>query len=236
MAGVNNRFTGSFVNVTGGTGANAISYTTAIINTSMYYQCEIGCSFGVGTTTSNSVFADILPAPVLTVTPTTGTSVCSGANVDLSATGALSYLWTVNPGTSGYPIVSLLTTRNNLATVSSRPTATLASGTGAPPATVASPTWIYTVTGTGANGCTSASSVTLNVITTPVVPNVLTYSYAPSTNCAPGTPITFTLNNNGTIGAGQWVYNWYDQAGTTLLQSTTNALSNDDYTPCYSCR
>jgi len=222
---------GSFVNVTGGTGANAISYTTAIINTSMYYQCEIGCAFGVGTTTSNSVFADILPAPVLTVTPTTGTSVCSGANVDLSATGALSYLWTVNPGTSGYPIVSLLTTRNNLATVSSRPTATLASGTGAPPATVASPTWIYTVTGTGANGCTSASSVTLNVITTPVVPNVLTYSYAPSTNCAPGTPITFTLNNNGTIGAGQWVYNWYDQTGTTLLQSTTNTLSSDTYTP-----
>jgi hypothetical protein len=222
---------GSFVNVTGGTGANAISYTTAILNASMYYQCEIGCSFGAGTTTSSSVFADILPAPVLAVTPTSGTSVCSGANVDLSASGANTYTWTVNPGVAGYPVVSLLTTRNNLANVTSRPTSTLASSTATPPATVATPTWTYTVTGTALNGCTSQAVVVLNVITSPVVPVQLTYTYLPDPVCATGTPVTFTVNNPGTVGAGSWVYNWYDQSGTTLLQSTTTTSATDNYTP-----
>ncbi|MBK9401351.1 MAG: hypothetical protein IPN36_10980 [Bacteroidetes bacterium] len=222
---------GSFVNVTGGVGANAISYTTATLNASMYYQCEIACAFGAGTITSNAVFAEILLVPVLAVTPATGISVCSGANVDLSASGANTYTWTVNPGVAGYPVVSLLTTRNNLANVTSRPTSTLASSTTTPPATVATPTWTYTVTGTALNGCTSQAVIVLNVITSPVVPIQLTYTNAPDPVCATGSPVTFTVNNPGTIGAGSWTYNWYDQTGTTLLQSTTNTSSTDTYTP-----
>ncbi|MBL0340938.1 MAG: hypothetical protein IPP71_08425 [Bacteroidetes bacterium] len=222
---------GTFVNVTTGTGGTTNTFTTATLTSSMYYLCEVGCSFGGGTTLSSSTQVVVSTAPTLSVIPLSGTNVCSGSNVDLSASGALTYSWSVNPGVTGYPIVSLLSTPNNTATVTSRPTSTLASGTGAPPATVATPTWTYTVVGTAANGCTSSAVVVLNVITTPVVPLQLTYTNSPDPVCAPGTPITFTVNNPGSIGAGTWTYNWYDQTGTTLLQSTTNALSTDTYTP-----
>ena len=222
---------GSFVNVTTGTGGTTNTFTTATISTSMYYQCIVGCSFGAGTTTSSSVQAVISPNPVVTVTPASGTNVCSGSNVDLSASGAVNYTWACNPGITGYPMVSLLSTPNNLAKVTARPTSTLATSTAAPPTTTATPTWIYTVTGTDAGGCTATTAVTLNVITTAVVPLTLTYASTPDPVCAPGTAVTLTVNNNGTIGAGQWVYNWYNNAGTTLLQTTTNSLTSNSYTP-----
>ncbi|MBK9671719.1 MAG: hypothetical protein IPO70_05590 [Bacteroidetes bacterium] len=223
---------GSFVNVTTGTGGTTNSYTTATLSSSMYYQCEIGCSFGAGTIFSSTIQAVVNPIPTVTATPSTGTSVCSGSRVDLSASGASTYSWSCNPGTAGYPQVSLFITPNNLQTVTSIPTSTLASSTAAPPATISALTWTYTVTGTSAAGCAATPvAVVLNVITNPVVPNVLTYSASPSAICGPGTPVTFTVNNNGTIGAGQWTYNWYDQAGTTLLQSTTNTAASDNYTP-----
>ncbi len=223
---------GSFTNVTGGTGATTNSYTTAILSSSMFYQCVIGCSFGGGTIESSSVEAVINSIPVISATPASGTNVCSGSNVDLSASGASTYSWSCNPGVAGYPAVSLFSTPNNLQTVTSRPTSTLASNTSAPPSTVATNTWTYTLNGTSAAGCAATPVVVvLNVITTAVVPLQLTYSNSPSSVCAPGTPVTFTLNNPGTIGAGQWTYNWYNQAGTTLLQSTTNTSATDTYTP-----
>ncbi|HRH06932.1 MAG TPA: hypothetical protein PLN13_00005, partial [Bacteroidia bacterium] len=223
---------GSFANVTTGSGGTTNSYTTATLSSSMYYLCEISCSFGGGSNLSSSIQAVVNPIPVVTATPATGTSVCSGSRVDLSASGASTYSWSCNPGTAGYPLVSLFITPNNLQTVTSIPTSTLASSTAAPPATVSALTWTYTVTGTSAAGCAASPvNVVLNVITNPVVPNVLTYSASPSSICGPGTPVTFTVNNNGTIGAGQWTYNWYDQTATTLLQSTTNTASSDNYTP-----
>ncbi|MBK7764065.1 MAG: hypothetical protein IPI46_12085 [Bacteroidetes bacterium] len=222
---------GSFTDVTTGLGANTSSYTTAALTSSMYFQCVVYCTLTGDSTVSSSVQAIVTPAPTLVVTPASGTSVCSGANVDLAASGANTYTWTCNPGVGGYPMVSLLSTPNNLATVTARPTSTLASGTGAPPATVATPTWIYTVVGTDAGGCTSSASITLNVITSANIPLELNYTATPTSVCAPGTPVTFDVTHIGTIGSGQWVYNWYDAAGTTLLQSTTSALSTDSYTP-----
>jgi hypothetical protein len=52
---------GSFVNVTTGTGGTTTSFTTASLNSPMYYQCVIGCTYGGSTITSSSAFADILP-------------------------------------------------------------------------------------------------------------------------------------------------------------------------------
>jgi hypothetical protein len=222
---------GSFTNVTAGIGANAAAYITPTLTSPMYYQCVVTCTISGDSSVSNSLLAPVNANPTITVTPASGTNVCSGANVDLEASGASTYTWTVNPGVSGYPLVSLLITRNNLSKVTSRPTSTLASGTGAPPATVATPNWVYTVTGTDASGCTSTASVTLSVITTPVVPVQLSYEYAPQPLCTPGVPVTFTVTNGGSIGAGQWVYNWYDATGTTLLQSTTKTDPTDTYTP-----
>jgi hypothetical protein len=222
---------GSFANVSTGTGGTTNSYTTPTLSVTTFYQCEIACSFGGSPTISSTVEVNVSSAPTLVVTPATGTSVCSGSNVDLSASGAATYAWSCSPGVAGYPQVSLFSTPNNLATVTSRPTSSLASNTSAPPATTSTPVWTYTVTGTGANGCTSQAVVVLNVITTPVVPLQLTYTNSPDPVCAPGTPVTFTVNNPGSIGAGSWVYNWYDATGTTLLQSTTNTNATDTYTP-----
>ena len=224
---------GSFSNVSTGTGGTSVSYTTAALTSSspLYFQCIVKCTITGDSSFSTIVQAIVNSAPVLTVTPATGTNVCSGSNVDLTASGAATYSWACNPGIAGYPMVSLLSTPNNLATVTARPTSTLASSTAAPPATAATPTWIYTVTGTDASGCSSTASITLNVITSAAVPLTLTYTSSPDPVCAPGTAVTLTVNNNGTIGAGQWVYNWYNNAGTTLLQTTTNALTSDSYTP-----
>jgi hypothetical protein len=222
---------GTFVDVTTGTGGTTISYNTPVLTASNYYQCIVKCIASGDSTISSIVFAQVNPVPTIAVTPITGTNVCSGSNVDLTATGASTYVWTCNPGLTGYPQVSLFSTPNNLATVTSRPTSTLATNTAAPPATAATGTWTYTVVGTDAAGCTSSASVALTVTTAAVVPLQLTYSYAPDPTCAPGTPITFTVNNNGTIGAGQWTYDWYDNTGAYLFQSTTNALATDTYTP-----
>jgi len=222
---------GSFIDVIGGLGANTASYTTATLTSPMFYQCVVYCSITGDSTVSSTVQAVVNPAPSLVVTPASGINVCSGSNVDLEASGALTYTWSCNPGVTGYPQVSLFSTPNNTAKVTSRPTSTLASSTATPPATVATPTWTYTVTGTDAIGCTSTASVVLNVITSALVPLQLTYTASPANVCAPGIPVTFTVNHSGTIGSGQWIYNWYDNAGTTLLQTTTNTASSDNYTP-----
>jgi hypothetical protein len=223
--------TGSYVNVTTGTGGTASSYTTATLTSAMYYVCEIACAYGGSPITTNAVFANIVSSPTLTVTPVSGTNVCSGANVDLSASGAATYTWSCNPGLTGYPIVSLLSTANNLPTVTARPTSTLATNTSAPPATTATPTWTYTVIGTDANGCTSSATVVLNVITSATVPLELNYTSTPSPLCEPGIPVTLDVTHAGVIGAGQWVYNWYNAAGTILLQTDTTLSSTDSYTP-----
>lgn len=149
---------GSFANVSTGTGGTTNSYTTPTLSTTTFYQCEIACAFGGSPTTSSTVEVNVSSAPTLVVTPATGTNVCSGSNVDLSASGAATYSWSCSPGVAGYPQVSLFSTPNNLATVTSRPTSSLASSTAAPPATVATPVWTYTVTGTGVNGRTSGSN------------------------------------------------------------------------------
>lgn len=223
---------GSFVNVSTGTGGTTVSYTTGTLSASspLYFQCIAKCTATGDSSISNTIQAIVNAAPTLVVTPATGTTVCSGSNVDLTASGAVTYTWTCNPGVAGYPIVSLLSTPNNLATVTARPTSTLASSTATPPATVATPTWIYTVTGADASGCTSTASVTLNVTTSALVPLTLTYTSSPDPLCDPGVPVTLTVNNNGTIGAGSWVYNWYDSTGNTLLQTATNTATSDVYT------
>lgn len=221
---------GSFVDVTSGIGATSNAYTTSLITSSMYYQCIVKCSVSGDSIISSSVQVVVNPSPSLTVTPATGSTVCSGSRVDLVASGANTYTWAVNPGVTGYPLVSLLITPNNLAKVSSVPTINLASSAATPPATVSTPTWIYTVIGTDAVGCTSTSSVTLNVTTSAQVPEKMAVSSSPDPICTTGIPITFTIDNPGVIGTGAWTYSWYDNTGTTLLQTNTNSLSTDSYT------
>lgn len=86
---------------------------------------------------TNTFTVTVNPAPTVTISGTA--SICTGGNVTLTSSGAISYLW--NPG--------------NLS----------GSSVNVSPAT----TTTYTVTGTGGNGCTSTSTYTVTVNTAPTV-------------------------------------------------------------------
>jgi len=200
---------GSFVDVTTGSGGTTISYTTAALTDTTYFQCIVTCTNGGAFSTSTVVQVIYNPNPALVVTPASGSIVCSNSRVDLTASGAATYSWSGSPGVGSYNQDAMFISSRTTAQVSAVPTSTLSSNTANPPAQVASPTWTYTVTGTGTNGCTSSAVVVLNVVATPEVPLQLTYTNSPDTVCAPGTPVSITLNNSGSVGVGTWTYNWY---------------------------
>ena len=96
---------------------------------------------------SATVTIGINPSPTLTVTPP-APSICTGANVILTANGATSYTWA--------------------------PSGTLSASTGT--SVTASPTvnTTYTVTGTNGSGCNAKDSVTITISPTPTVNIALT--------------------------------------------------------------
>jgi len=94
-----------------------------------------------GCTDVDTVRVTILPLPVLTISPPA--TICTGANVPLSVSGAASYVWSPATGLS--------------CTTCTNPTAT-------PPATIT-----YSVTGTGANGCVNKTGTTVKVNPLPTI-------------------------------------------------------------------
>ncbi len=95
---------------------------------------------GAGCVGTGTVTIVVNPIPTITVTPPTAT-ICAGSSVSLTASGAVTYVWT--------------------------PVAGLSSATGAtvvasPPATIT-----YTVVGTDASGCSSFATVTITVNPSP---------------------------------------------------------------------
>lgn len=132
-----------------------------------------------GCTNSTTIVVNVNPNPVI---QTSGdVNVCSGQFVTLSASGASGYSW--SPGTN------LNTTTG--ATVIANPTATTT----------------YTVVGTD-NGCTSSASITVSVITQPIV-NVT----ASTTSICNGQSATLTASGADT-------YTWSPSTG---LNTTTGA-------------
>ncbi|MCW3070856.1 MAG: C-terminal target protein [Bacteroidetes bacterium] len=86
---------GPYSNVTGGTGANTVSYTTpALTSGTKYYVLQTTCSFGPLTGLSNevSVIANVVPV----VTLSGGTSFCAGGSVLLTGTSGGTSQWYVN--------------------------------------------------------------------------------------------------------------------------------------------
>ncbi len=94
-----------------------------------------------GCTSAASVTVTVLPLPV--ITGTVGAEVCAGSSVGLSASGAISYVWS--------PSATLSTT------VGSSVTASPTSST------------IYTVTGTDGNGCVNWNVVPVSVHPLPYI-------------------------------------------------------------------
>ena len=127
-------------------GATNPTYTTGNLTVPTFYIFKVICgSCGTGTTyTSAEVAIAINAAPLVSVTPTTG-SYCTpgGTAVALTGSGAVTYTWSPATGLS--------------ATTGTSVNATPTVGT------------TYTVTGTDANNCTATATTAIAVNATPII-------------------------------------------------------------------
>lgn len=166
---------GPYSNVTGGSGATTVSYTTGTLTAGVYYYVlQTTCTFGPLTGLSNEVTVTVNPSPTVTVTPTTATYCSGGPAIALTASGATTYSW--------------------------GPAAGLSATTGASVNASPAATTTYTVTGT-ASGCSSTATTTITFAETPAVTSV---SATPSNVCSGGnsqlnvtggTTSAYTLSN-----------------------------------------
>jgi gliding motility-associated-like protein len=143
-----------------------------------------------GCTNTGTVTVNVNNNPTISLSPANPT-ICIGDNINLTASGATSYLWT--------PATGLSSTTG--ATVTANPTTTTA----------------YTVTGTDANGCAASGNVTVIVNPLPVVtvtPNnpaicigssvsltangASSYSWSPATGLNQTSGATVTANPTST--------------------------------------
>jgi gliding motility-associated-like protein len=160
----------------------------------------------VGATTMGCIDSATLtitvnPRPVILAGP--DQTLCEGLPAQLSATGGVSYSW--SPGTG----LSCTNCDNPVATPST--------------------TTLYTVTGTGNNGCTSADDVTVNIVPAPPV-----YAGADATICSGN-----TLQLNAT---GADTYTWTPATDlscadcadpiATPAQTTTYTVTGTDANGC----
>ncbi|MCE2773229.1 MAG: PKD domain-containing protein [Bacteroidetes bacterium] len=148
-------------------GTDTLSSTTVngdfVFTTAGTYTVVLIASNAFGTDTTSNVMT-IAPSPVLSLS--TDTSVCAGTQVQLNASGALTYSW--QPATVVYSAVS------------------------SSPLVTANVTRTYTVTGTTTNGCTAIDSVSITAIPLPGF-NV---SNTPNAICFGDTVQLIANNNN----------------------------------------
>ncbi|MFI5150400.1 MAG: gliding motility-associated C-terminal domain-containing protein [Bacteroidia bacterium] len=202
---------------------NTTTYTVTIVD-------------GNGCRDSAQVVLTVNPKPA--VSAGTATSICTGGNVNLQATGANTYSWTPSTGLSS---------------------TTIANPVASPPSTIT-----YTVTGTDLNGCVNSDTVTVSVggsMTINVTGNnticsgsstiltatgAATYTWSPNSGissvsasnptfnpvstttytvngtsasgCAGSNTVTVTVNPNPTANAGSAVA--YCQGGSTVLNGS----------------
>lgn len=127
---------GPYVNVTGGTGATTVSYTTDPLTAGTYYYVlQTTCTFGPVSDFSNEVTVTVNALPSVAVSPTSGLFCAGSPAITLTATGALGYTWS--------------------------PSAGLSASTGASVDASPSSSTTYTVTGVDANGCTDTATTSI---------------------------------------------------------------------------
>ncbi len=125
-----------------------------------------------GCVNSDTVSITVLPLPFIDAGP--HVSFCLGDNTTLIPSGGMTYVWTITPGLSCYSCMS--------------------------PVATPSVTTVYTVTGTGVNGCTNKDTVSITVNPLPSI------SAGPIVNICVGN--STILNATGGV-----VYNWYPGTG-----------------------
>ncbi len=145
----------SFSNIGGATSA---TYTTPIEGTTKYYERSV--STGGCTDISNRFIIRVYSNP--TVSVSSGSSICAGTSVNLSASGASTYSWS--------------------------PATELSAASGATVTANATSTRTYIVTGTDGNGCTNTANVTITVTALPSNP---TLSSSSQTICS-GSSVNLT--------------------------------------------
>lgn len=164
----------------GGIGsATAPTPTTSAIDTTYYYVSQ---NVGGCESERDSIGIIILPLPTILVSASR-TAICVLDSTSLSATGASSYHWLPATG--------------------------LSSTTGSTVRTSPSSTLVYTINGTGGNGCQNTASDT-------VVVNSLPDSIAGASHLCLGTPVTL----NSTTAAGNW-----QSSDSTVIRMTSTGVA-----------
>lgn len=125
----------AWANVTGGTGAATLTYSTPVLTQSIYYRMAVTCSNSGQTTFSPGLYMLVNALPVTSITPSSP-RICGVESVTLTGNGATTYDWS--------PATGLNVTTG--AVVIASPTVTTT----------------YTVTGTS-NGCPQTATTTINV-------------------------------------------------------------------------
>lgn len=208
---------GSWSNVTGGSGATTLNYTTASLTATTYFRIVATCTSAVLSTPSTSVLITVNPqlTPSVTIAADATGSICEGTAVTFTATPVNGgstpvYQWkkgTVNVGTGGS------TYTDNTLTTTDVISCELISNA----------------------ACTSVTPVTSNTITftvNPVVTPSVIISATPATGVCAGASVAFEatqINGGNTPG-----YQWFN--GTTAVGSNAAAFSyvpaNGDVISC----
>lgn len=202
---------GTWTNV----GGNSNTFTPNVASAgSTWYRLVV--SSGSCNSTSNESLVTVNALPVIAVSPSAST-ICSGISVELTASGAATYLWSPSTGlnvtTGSYVVASPLSTTT------------------------------YTVTGTDGNSCSGTSNVTITVNALPAVPP--TNGTSTFAACNPPTG-SVNLDNtfiSGTPGANE-EYRWYTEsnippAGSPVANPVSSAgtyyaFTYNRTTTCYS--
>jgi hypothetical protein len=172
------------------TGTSVIATPTAA---GTYIYQVTGTSSGCSETAAISV--TVSPLPTVQITQN-DTAICTGASIQLNATGAVTYAWT--------PATYLNAT--NTATVTSMPAAAI----------------IYTVTGSNAGGCVASDQISINLLPVVTPSVVISYTGCPASTLN----FTATPTNGGGTPAYQWlVNNTVSGTGSTFtLNNAVNGM------------
>jgi gliding motility-associated-like protein len=207
--------TSGWVNVTGGTGANTDSYTSAALSSTLYYRVQVtqspnGCE----------TFSDAAPVFVATITtqPTNPTPICVGGIVNLTITaslnggaGTLTYQWQSSPdGTTAW---------SNVTDGSGGTTSSYSSG----------PLSVNTFYRSAVTSSTTNCTLISDVVQAVVVPDpTITIQPTGTTICSGG---NHTLTVTATNGTPSLTYQWASSTDNITFTTISGATSATYVTP-----
>lgn len=211
--------TSGWTNVSGGSGANTATYTTAALTSNLYFRAQITQSGSGCETFSNPALVNVAR---ITTQPATPAAICVGGivSITIAATldggaGALSYQWQSNSG------AGFVNETNGTATTANFTSDVLNVTT----------QFRCLITSSTTNCVLTSNTVTATVVADPAI------SVQPTGGivCSGG---AFTLSVTGTGGTPSLNYQWYSSSdnisfaqisGATSSTYTTPALTQDTY-------